>query len=219
MGLPKIALPGCHGDRHASIYSSVFSCLLLFLLLCLTTHKATGEGCINFCEGSFFVVGILGLFSLHWACLCCESHSVVYGDWPGRRFVHCFVWVFIRSIWTGLLPSSASKAAWYLYWYIKDLDTFTPYMINFKHYVTCHPETIMHDSIRVCGFSTCFFNASQLETFRLHAWVLTVCLDNQDIFVCACVFCLSWHNRCDILQQILDAAKWSWQRFLYCLHR
>lgn len=65
MGLPKIALPGCHGDRHASIYSSVFSCLLLLLLLLLTTHKATWEGCLNFCGGFFFfVVGILGLFSL-----------------------------------------------------------------------------------------------------------------------------------------------------------
>lgn len=118
MGLPKIALPGCHGDRHASIYSSVFSCLLLLLLLLLTTHKATWEGCLNFCGGFFFFCGwYSGFIFPHWACLCCESHSVLYGDWPGRRFVRCFVWVFIRSIWTGLLPSKASKAAWYLYRY------------------------------------------------------------------------------------------------------
>lgn len=41
-GLPKIALPGCHGDRRASIYSSVFSCLLLLLLLLLTTQGYWG---------------------------------------------------------------------------------------------------------------------------------------------------------------------------------
>lgn len=53
-----------------------FSCLLSHLLL-----SGLGWGWTV----KAFVVCILGLFSPHCRCLCCESHLGVYGDRPGRR--------------------------------------------------------------------------------------------------------------------------------------
>lgn len=67
---------GCHGDRHAGIYS------LLSLASCpISCCPVWGWGWTV----KAFVVCILGLFSPHCCCLCCESHLVVYGDQPGRR--------------------------------------------------------------------------------------------------------------------------------------
>lgn len=67
---------GCHGDRHAGIYS------LLSLASCpISCCPVWGWGWTV----KAFVVCILGLFSPHCWGLCCESHLLVYGDWPGRR--------------------------------------------------------------------------------------------------------------------------------------